>query len=44
MRLYQEFRNELHEPLDVLGAFDGMRRLASEWFGDEAEGCGPCCA
>ena len=38
MRLYQEFRDELHNPLDPDEVFDGMRKLHAERCGvDETE-------
>jgi cyclase len=44
MRLYQEFRNELDQPLDALQVFDGMRQLRVEWHGHEAGDPDMCCA
>jgi glyoxylase-like metal-dependent hydrolase (beta-lactamase superfamily II) len=44
MRLYQEFRNELDQPLDVLKVFDGMRQLRAEWHGHGAGELDMCCA
>jgi glyoxylase-like metal-dependent hydrolase (beta-lactamase superfamily II) len=44
MRLYQEFRNELDQPLDVLKVFDGMRQLRAEWHGHDAGEPDMCCA
>src|SRR5712692_2480472 len=43
MRLYQEFRNELDQPLDALQVFDGMRQLRAEWHGHEAGEPDMCC-
>ncbi len=41
MRLYQEFRNELDQSLDVMRVFVGMRELQAEWDrdGEEHEMC-----
>jgi cyclase len=44
MRLYQEFRNELHLPLDAMRMVDGMRELRAEWHGHEAGEPDMCCA
>ena len=44
MRLYQEFRNELDQPLDALKVFDGMRQLRAEWHGHDAGELDMCCA
>jgi glyoxylase-like metal-dependent hydrolase (beta-lactamase superfamily II) len=44
MRLYQEFSNELHQPLDVMKMFDGMRQLRAEWHGHGAGDPDMCCA
>jgi len=43
MRLYQEFRNELEQPLDALQVFDGMRQLRAEWHGHGADEPDMCC-
>lgn len=43
MRLYQEFKNELDQPLDALQVFDGMRQLRSEWHGHDADDPDMCC-
>jgi glyoxylase-like metal-dependent hydrolase (beta-lactamase superfamily II) len=43
MRLYQEFRNELHQPLDAMSVFDGMRQLRAEWHGHAAGEPDMCC-
>ncbi len=44
MRLYQEFKNELDQPLDVLKMFEGMRQLRAEWHGHAAGEPDMCCA
>jgi cyclase len=44
MRLYQEFSNELHQPLDAMRMFDGMRQLRAEWHGHGAGEPDMCCA
>jgi len=44
MRLYQEFRDELSQPLDALQVFEGMRQLRAEWHGHEAGEPDMCCA
>jgi hypothetical protein len=44
MRLYQEFNNELHQPLDAMQVFEGMRQLRAEWHGHEAGEPDMCCA
>jgi len=44
MRLYQEFRNELDKPIDVIATFDGMRKLRAEWHGHNADEVDTCCA
>jgi len=44
LRLYQEFRNELDQPLDALQVFDGMRQLRAEWHRHEAGEPDMCCA
>jgi cyclase len=44
MRLYQEFRNELHLPIDAMRMFDGMRELRAEWHGHGAGEPDMCCA
>ena len=36
MRLYQEFRDELDQPLDGMAVFEGMRKLRAEWHGHAA--------
>src|SRR2546422_712280 len=43
MRLYQEFRHELDQPLDALQVFDGMRQLRAEWHGHGADEPDMCC-
>jgi cyclase len=43
MRLYQEFRHELHQPLDAMTMFDGMRQLRAEWHGHGAGEPDMCC-
>lgn len=44
MRLYQEFRNELDQALDVVKMFEGMRQLRAEWHGHVADAPNLCCA
>ncbi|MGH7966254.1 MAG: MBL fold metallo-hydrolase [Candidatus Binatia bacterium] len=44
MRLYQEFRNELDQPLDMGKVFTGMRQLRAEWHGHAAGEPDMCCA
>ncbi len=43
MRLYQEFRNELDQPLDAIAMFEGMRQLRAEWHGHDAGDPDMCC-
>lgn len=43
MRLYQEFRQELHFPLDATTMVDGMRQLRAEWHGHGAGEPDMCC-
>jgi hypothetical protein len=43
MRLYQEFRNELDQPLDAIQMFEGMRQLRAEWHGHDAGEPDGCC-
>jgi cyclase len=44
MRLYQEFRDELDQPLDGMAVFEGMRKLRAEWHGHAAGEPDMCCA
>lgn len=44
MRLYQEFRNELDQPLDMGKVFEGMRQLRIELHGQAAGEPDMCCA
>jgi cyclase len=44
MRLYQEFRDELDQPLDGVAVFEGMRKLRAEWHGHAAGEPDMCCA
>jgi glyoxylase-like metal-dependent hydrolase (beta-lactamase superfamily II) len=44
MRLYQEFKNELDQPLDAMQMFEGMRQLRAEWHGHDAGEPDMCCA
>lgn len=44
MRLYQEFRSELHKPLDPDEVFEGMRQLHIEKHGTGAAHSDSCCA
>jgi len=43
MRLYQEFKDELQQPLDMTMVFNGMRRLREEWKEKSEEGKGGLC-
>lgn len=43
MRLYQEFRDELDQPLNPLEVFDAMRRLRKEMYPHEDGESGMCC-
>jgi glyoxylase-like metal-dependent hydrolase (beta-lactamase superfamily II) len=43
MRLYQEFKDELSQPLDALQVFEGMRQLRAEWHGHRAGEPDMCC-
>lgn len=43
MRLYQEFRHELEQPLDLERMFDGMRQLRAERHGHAADEPDLCC-
>jgi cyclase len=43
MRLYQEFRNELDQPLDLIAMFEGMRQLRTELHGHAAGEPDMCC-
>ena len=44
LRLYQEFRNELDQPLDMLQVFKGMRQFRAELYGHAAGEPDMCCA
>jgi glyoxylase-like metal-dependent hydrolase (beta-lactamase superfamily II) len=43
MRLYQEFRDELDQPLNPLEVFEAMRRLRKEMYPHEEDESGMCC-
>ena len=43
MRLYQEFRHELEQPLDFERMFDGMRQLRAERHGHAVDEPDLCC-
>ena len=44
LRLYQEFRNELDQPLDMLQVFKGMRQFRAELHGHAVGEPDMCCA
>jgi len=43
LRLYQEFRNELDQPLNPIEVFDGMRRLRLEMYPHDEGETTVCC-
>lgn len=43
MRLYQEFRDELDQPLNPLEVFEAMRRMREELHLHEEGESGMCC-